>query len=275
MRLAGPDFTPVSPLLMSTPQQNIQVSMPALGVMQVVLNRPAKLNALSRALLIELAEAVDQAVADDATRCIVVTGSDKVFSAGADISEMSARGYAALVDKARMQAWETIERCPKPLIAAVRGIAYGGGHELALLADIIVASETARFAQPEINIGILPGDGATQRLLRIAGKSLTMQMVLTGEPIDAATALRAGLISEVVPADHVLPRAIELAAAIAQKAPISAALAKEAVLAAYETALTEGLRAERRAIRHAFTTEDQREGMAAFFEKRPPRFRGS
>ena len=259
---------------MSAPNENIEVSTPVPGVMQVVLNRPAKLNALSRALLIELAAAIDEAVTDEAIRCIVLTGGEKVFSAGADISEMRQRGYAALIDTARTQAWETIERCSKPLIAAVRGIAYGGGHELALLADIIIAAETARFAQPEINIGILPGDGATQRLVRIAGKSLTMQMVLTGEPIDAATALRAGLVSEVVAPERALPRALELAAAISQKAPISAALAKEAVLAAYETMLSEGLRAERRAIRHAFTTQDQREGMAAFFEKRPPRFEG-
>lgn len=253
---------------------SIDASTPAPGVMLVTLSRPAKLNALSRALLMELADAIDRAVADDVIRCIVMTGSDKAFSAGADIAEMQARGYEALIDKERTSAWETIERCPKPLIAAVRGIAYGGGHELALLADIIIASQTARFAQPEINIGILPGDGATQRLLRVAGKSLAMKMVLTGEPIDAATALRAGLVAEVVAIEQTLPRAIELAAIIAQKAPVAARLVKEATLAAYETTLSEGLRTERRAIRQAFTTEDQREGMTAFIEKRSPRFAG-
>jgi len=254
--------------------ETIEVTAPADGVMLATLNRPAKLNALSRALLIDLAAAIDLAVADDGVRCIVLTGNDKAFSAGADIAEMQTRGYDALIDRERVAAWETIERCPKPLIAAVRGLCYGGGHELSMLADITIASETARFAQPEINIGILPGDGATQRLLRTVGKSLAMRMVLTGEPIDAATALRAGLVAEVVAPGLTLAHAIEIAAVIAQKAPVSARLAKEATLAAYETTLTEGLRAERRAIRHAFTTQDQREGMTAFMEKRPPRFAG-
>jgi enoyl-CoA hydratase len=253
---------------------NIQVATPSPGVVQITLNRPAKHNALSQALIMELADALDGAAEDAAVGCVVLTGSERAFSAGVDITEMQARGLVAITNRQRQGAWERIERFPKPLIAAVRGIAYGGGHELALLADFIIAAETARFAQPEINIGILPGDGATQRLARVAGKALTMKMVLTGEPIDAATALQAGLVAEVVPAERTLPRALELAGTIARKAPISLRLAKEAVLASYETPLREGLATERRAIALAFTTQDQHEGMTAFLEKRPPKFEG-
>jgi enoyl-CoA hydratase len=197
-----------------------------------------------------------------------------LFSAGADIREKQQRFFEAIDNSARRSAWNDIAKFPKPLIAAVEGICFGGGHELALLADIIVAGETARFGQPEINIGILPGDGATQRLTRVGGKSLAMLMVLTGEPISAHRALQAGLISEVVAAGQADARALDIAQAIARKPPRSAELAKAAILAAFQTTLDAGLEFERRAIQHAFTTYDQTEGMNAFFEKRQPSYRG-
>ncbi|MFG1398330.1 enoyl-CoA hydratase-related protein [Roseixanthobacter pseudopolyaromaticivorans] len=245
------------------------------GVLVVTLNRPQKRNALSRALLIELAGICTDAIDDPQVRCVVLTGGPDFFCAGADITEMQTWGFAALEHSGRQAAWDAIAGFPKPLIAAVEGICFGGGHELSMLADMIVASQTARFGQPEINIGILPGDGATQRVTRVVGKSLAMKMMLTGEPIDAARALAAGLVAEVVPPGKTLERACELARIIATKPPIAARLVKEAVLAAYDTPLGAGLHIERRAIRHAFTTQDQKEGMAAFAEKRQPRFQGS
>lgn len=243
-------------------------------VLHVTLSRPAQRNALSNALIIELADTLTAAAGNDDIRCVVLSGQDTFFSAGADIKEMAQSGFAAINNASRNAAWHSIECFPKPLIAAVEGIAFGGGHELVMLADIVIASEGARFAQPEINIGILPGDGATQRLVRVAGKSLTMLMVLTGAPIDAATALQAGLIAEVTPNGAAQSRALEIANVIALKAPVAARLAKRAVLAAYETTLSAGLAAERQAIREAFDTHDQGEGMAAFIEKRPARFTG-
>jgi enoyl-CoA hydratase len=243
-------------------------------VLQLTLNRIEKRNALSNALIAELAGILDAAAEDDAVRVVVLCGHEEFFSSGADIKEMQQRGFEAISNARRVQAWNSIATFPKPLIAAIDGIAYGGGHELALLADITIAGSGAKFAQPEISIGILPGDGATQRIAKVAGKSLTMLMALTGEPIDAATALRAGLVAEVVTDKHAVPRALAVARVIAGKSPIAARLAKEAILAANETMLSAGLAVERRAIRHAFTTQDQREGMAAFFEKRPPRYLG-
>jgi enoyl-CoA hydratase len=249
-------------------------SLHADHVLQLALNRPEKRNALSNALIVKLAELLDDAAVDPAIRCVVLCGTREVFSAGADIGEMRDRGFEAIDNPARQGAWNRIAAFPKPLIAAVEGIAFGGGHELALLADFVVAGSSARFAQPEINIGILPGDGATQRLTRIAGRPLSMMMVLTGEPIDAATALRAGLVAEVIDAGGALARALDLAGRIACKSPAAARLAKEAVRAAYETTLTAGLQAERRAIRHAFSLPDYKEGMAAFFEKRTAQYDG-
>jgi enoyl-CoA hydratase len=243
-------------------------------VLQLTLNRIEKRNALSNALIAELAAVLEAATADDTVRAVVLSGREDFFSSGADIKEMQQRGFEAISNPRRVQAWNVIATFPKPLIAAIDGVAYGGGHELALLADIIIAGSGAKFAQPEISIGILPGDGATQRLARIAGKSLTMLMTLTGEPIDAATALRAGLVAEVVADKQAVPRALDIARTIAIKSPIAARLAKEAILAANETMLSAGLAVERSAIRHAFTTQDQREGMAAFFEKRAPRYQG-
>ncbi len=239
-----------------------------------MLNRAAKRNALSNGLISELAAACRSAALDDEVRCVVLCGSDTFFSAGADIKEMQQRGFEAIDNPERRAAWRDIEGFPKPMIVAVEGICFGGGHELALLADIIIAGETATFGQPEINIGILPGDGATQRLTRVSGKSLAMLMILTGEPISARTALQAGLVAEVVEPGQARDRALTIAELIARKPPRSAELAKAAVLAAYQTTLEVGLEFERQAIRHAFTTDDQSEGMNAFFEKRPPNYRG-
>jgi enoyl-CoA hydratase len=243
-------------------------------VRQLVLNRATKRNALSNGLIAEIAAACRSAALDDDVRCVVLCGSDTFFSAGADIKEMQQRGFEAINNPERRSAWRDIADFPKPMIVAVEGICFGGGHELALLADIIIAGETATFGQPEINIGILPGDGATQRLTRVSGKSLAMLMILTGEPISARTALQAGLVAEIVEAGRARDRALAIAELIARKPPRSAELAKAAVLAAYQTTLDVGLEFERQAIRHAFTTDDQSEGMNAFFEKRPPSYRG-
>jgi enoyl-CoA hydratase len=238
------------------------------------LDRPRQRNALSGELLRQLAAILVAAETDPAIRCVVLTGDDRAFSAGADIKEMQRDGFRAISNHARQSAWRTVERFPKPMIAAVRGLCLGGGLELAMLADIIVAADDAVFGQPEITIGIIPGDGATQRLTRVVGKAMAMKMVLTGEPITAAELLGRGLLAEVLPPAEVLPRAVALAKAIASRAPVAARLAKEAVLAAYETSLSAGLDVERRAIRLAFSTRDQKEGMAAFVEKRAPSFTG-
>jgi enoyl-CoA hydratase len=205
---------------------------------------------------------------------VVLAGNERAFCAGTDITEMVEDGLSAIESPRRNRAWKTIETFPKPIVAAIAGFAFGGGHELAMLCDIVIAGEKARFGQPEINIGVLPGDGGTQRIPRQIGKSMAMKMILTGEPIDAETAWRTGLVAEVVPHDGTLERALDLAATIAQKPPITARLAKQAVLAAYDTTLGMGLRVERQAIALAFETEDRAEGMNAFLEKRPPRFKG-
>ncbi len=252
----------------------IIVERPETAILLLRLNRPGQRNALSAAVLGQLAAALGAARSDEAVRCVVLSGDERVFSAGADIKEMQQRGFDALSDPTRQGAWDTITCFPKPLIAAVRGVCLGGGLELAMLADILLVAEDSVLAQPEIGIGIIPGDGATQRLARTIGKSLTMQMVLTGEPISAQRAVAAGLASEMLPSSEVLGRALAIARVISNRAPVAARLAKESILAAYETPLAAGLAIERRAIRYAFTTDDQKEGMAAFVEKRPPAFTG-
>jgi enoyl-CoA hydratase len=252
----------------------IETSRPRAGVALVRLNRPEKRNALNAALLAELAEALSKAEQEADVGCVVLTGSDSVFSAGADISEMRAHGFAAIDNAGRTRSWSCIEATRLPIVAAVRGTCFGGGHELALLADVVIASDDARFGQPEIKLGILPGDGATQRLTRQVGKYLAMKMILSGDPITSEEAFHAGLVTEIVPAAQCVERALDLAETIASRSPVALRLAKDAVLASYETFLTEGLRTERRNIAHAFLTEDQKEGMAAFFEKRPARFKG-
>ncbi|WP_439402470.1 enoyl-CoA hydratase-related protein [Bradyrhizobium sp. DASA03068] len=247
---------------------------PSPHVRQLKMNRPAKRNALSNELIAAIAGACRAAVADEDIRCIVLTGGEAFFCAGADIKEMQQRGFEAINNPARRNDWRDITNCVKPIIAAVEGICFGGGNELAMLADIIVAGDGARFGQPEVNIGVIPGDGGTQRLTRVAGKSLAMLMVLSGQPISAQTALLAGLVADIVPTGLATARAVEIAGMIAEKPPRSVELAKAAVLAAYQTPLEAGLEFERQAIRVAFTTADQQEGMDAFFEKRSPNYRG-
>jgi enoyl-CoA hydratase len=241
----------------------------------ITLQRPEALNALNTQLLSELAEQLGIAEADSATRVVVITGSRKAFAAGADINEMAERDLVGILNDPRLAAWQRITAFSKPLVAAVNGYALGGGCELAMHADILIAGSDARFGQPEINLGIMPGAGGTQRLLRAVGKSMAMQMVLTGEPIDARQAQQAGLVSEVTEPELTVERALAIAQRISAKAPLAVRLAKEALLKAQDTDLASGLRFER----HAFTllagTQDRAEGIAAFQEKRQPRFTGA
>lgn len=257
-----------------TADEPIVCDVPEPFILRIRLNRPRQRNALNNQLIARLAARLADAASDDSVRCVVLCGQATFFSAGADLKEMLARGFEAIANAERCAAWNTISAFPKPLIAAVEGYAFGGGHELVMLADIVVAGATATFAQPEINIGILPGDGATQRLTRVVGKPLAMRMVLTGEPITAATALAAGIVSELAPDGAAEAAALDIARKIASKPPLSAQYAKRAVLAAYETTLHAGLAVERDAIRDAFDTDDQKEGMRAFVEGRAPVFRG-
>ena len=239
------------------------------------LNRPEALNALSNTLMDELGAALKGFDADDAVRCIVLTGSDKAFAAGADIKEMAGKTYAeAYAQDFITRNWETAAKIRKPVIAAVAGYALGGGCELAMMCDFILAADNARFGQPEINLGIVPGAGGTQRLTRFVGKSKAMEMVLTGRMIDAAEAERCGLVSRVVPLAELIPEAMKAARTIAALSPISVTMAKELVDAAYETPLAQGVMLERRMFQSLFGLEDQKEGMAAFVEKRKPAFKG-
>jgi len=240
----------------------------------VTLNRPRQLNALNWDLVGELGQALEAFDRDDAIRCIIITGAgDRAFAAGADIKEMAEATPVTMLTGA-FEGWERIRRIHKPLIAAVNGYALGGGCELAMHCDIIVASETAQFGQPEINIGVIPGAGGTQRLTRAIGKYLAMEMVLTGRNFSAAELHRAGLVNRVVPAGELMSAAKEIGMKIAAKGPIAVRLAKESVNAALETPLEEGLSIERRNFCLLFSTEDQKEGMRAFVEKRPPEFKG-
>jgi enoyl-CoA hydratase len=240
----------------------------------VRLNRPQQLNALNGALMDALCEALEELDRDEAVRAIVVTGSERAFAAGADIGEMAGASPIDMLVTNRIGQWDRIRRITKPVLAAVNGWALGGGCELAMTLDLIVAGEGARFGQPEINIGVIPGAGGTQRLTRAIGKSKAMRMVLTGEPITASEAERAGLVALVTQDELVVEDALALAATIAQKSPIALRLAKEAVNAAYEMSLTEALAHERRLFYLLFASEDQKEGMAAFLEKRAPDFTG-
>jgi enoyl-CoA hydratase len=244
------------------------------GVALVRLNRPKALNALNAQLMAELAAALTAADADEAVRCIVLTGSEKAFAAGADIKEMAGRGFVEVFTQDLFAAeTDAILRVRKPIIAAVAGYALGGGCELAMICDFILAADTAKFGQPEINLGVIAGIGGTQRLTRVVGKSKAMEMHLTGRMMDAAEAERAGLVSRVVPAEALLDEAMAVAKSIAAKSAIAVKAAKEAVNRSYETPLREGILFERRLFNALFSTEDQKEGMAAFLEKRPPRFR--
>jgi enoyl-CoA hydratase len=239
------------------------------------LNRPEALNALNSHLLDELAQAIGEMDATPRVRAIIVTGSDKAFAAGADVKEMSDKHFVDMfLEDYFTGPTEAIGRCRKPIIAAVAGYCLGGGCELAMLCDFIIAADTAKFGQPEINLGVIPGMGGTQRLTRFVGKSKAMEMCLTGRFMDAAEAERCGLVSRVVPAKDLLRDARETAEKIAEKSPLTVRAIKEAVDRSYETTLREGLLFERRLFNALFSTEDQSEGMAAFMEKRSAQFRG-
>lgn len=238
------------------------------------LNRPKELNALNAALMGELVAALTALDADPAVGALVIAGSDRAFAAGADIREMAGLGAVEMWTRDTISLWDRLRQLRKPLIAAVAGHCLGGGCELAMTCDLIVAAETARFGQPEVNIGVIPGAGGTQRLTRAVGKALAMEMVLNGRLLTAEEAYRFGLVNRVTPAEAYLEEALALAGQIAARAPLAVRLAKEAVNNAFETSLTDGLADERRAFYFLFSTADQKEGMAAFLEKRPPQWQG-
>jgi enoyl-CoA hydratase len=252
--------------------QNIVVkSEGPVGV--ITLNRPNALNALNSALMDELSAAIDTFEADNATRCIVITGSEKAFAAGADIKEMQGKSYAeAYKENFITRNWERTASARKPVIAAVAGFALGGGCELAMMCDFIIAADNAKFGQPEINLGIGPGAGGTQRLTRLVGKAKAMEMCLTGRLIDAAEAERSGLVARVVPLAELMAETMKAANKIASASLPAAMMVKECVDRALETTLSEGIRFERRVFHAMFATEDQKEGMAAFAEKRKAAF---
>ncbi len=244
------------------------------GVACITLNRPDSRNALSNALLQEIAEALAVLRDDTRCRCVVISGGPRVFAAGADLAEMSGKTMTDMLDDIRPQYWSTIASFPKPIIAAVNGYALGGGCELAMHADIIIAGSNAQFGQPEINLGIIPGAGGTQRLIRSVGKALASKMVLSGEFIDASTALSAGLVAEITQPELTLERATALAKTIAARPPIAVQQAKAALLKSFDTTLSAGLDFERKTFVMLAGTEDRNEGIKAFMEKRQPEFKG-
>ena len=240
----------------------------------VTLNRPKVLNALSPDLILELTTALSELDADENVRAVVLTGGPKVFAAGADIGDMADRGPVDQLLRDQTGRWAPLAGFSKPLIAAVNGYALGGGCEVALMCDLIVAGETARFGQPEINLGIIPGAGGTQRWPRTAGKHVAMEVMLTGAPVTAQRAHEVGLVNKVVPAEMTVEVARRLARQVAEKAPLAARMAKEGVLKAFESPLSEGLASERKSFYFLFATDDQKEGMHAFLEKRKGSFKG-
>ena len=244
------------------------------GVALLRLNRPDARNALSRELREEIASGLERLASGEEARCAVIAGSDRFFAAGADIKAMAERPLDAAPDPEGIRFWERLTEVAIPTVAAVSGYALGGGCELALACDMIVADEEARFGQPEIMLGIIPGGGGSQRLARTIGKQRAMEYVLTGRPFDAATALEWGLVNRLAPAGECLRAALELARDVAARAPLAARYAKRAVLAAERTTLQEGLRAERELFDRAMASEDRVEGMRAFLEKRDPEFKG-
>ena len=240
----------------------------------VTLNRPKQLNALNDQLMDELGSALLEMDSDDTVGAIVITGNDKAFAAGADIGAMAQWSYMDVFKTGYItRNWETIRQIRKPVIAAVSGFALGGGCELAMMCDIVIAADTARFGQPEIKLGVIPGAGATQRLPRAVSKAKAMDMCLTARFMDAQEAERAGLVSRVVPAERVVQEALEAAATIAEYSLPAVMMAKESINRAYESTLTEGVLFERRLFHSLFATEDQKEGMSAFMEKRKPGFK--
>lgn len=254
------------------PNHIIVETEPPLGIIR--LNRPKALNALNFELLQELVETLEAFDKDDRIRVTILTGNDEAFSAGADIKELITATPVDLILENKFALWDRLKKTAKPIVGAVSGYTLGGGCELAMNCDIIIASETARFGQPEINIGIMPGAGGTQRLTRAIGKFRAMEMILTGQPITAREAEKHGLVNRIVPVEAYFQEAKKLALQIAQKAPVSVRLAKEAVLKSFDTPLEEGLQFERRNFYLLFSTQDMKEGMTAFTEKRPPQFKG-
>lgn len=245
---------------------------PYIGLVQ--LNRPKELNALNLELMGQLRDALVELDNNPDIRCIIITGNERAFAAGADIKQMAGKNAIDMLKIDQFSTWDTIRRVKKPIIAAVSGFALGGGCELCMLCDMIVASETAQFGQPEINIGVMPGAGGTQRLTRIVGKANAMELVLTGKFINAIRAYELGLVNRVVPVELYLEEATKLATEIAQRSPLAVQAAKESVLKSYETSLQEGLAFERKNFYMLFATEDQKEGMEAFVEKRKADFKG-
>jgi enoyl-CoA hydratase len=242
-------------------------------VATIQLNRPKELNALNLQLMGELKSALEELDNNDEVRAIVIHGNERAFAAGADIKQMAGKTAIDMLKIDQFSTWDSIRRTKKPLVAAVSGFALGGGCELTMLCDMIVASETAQFGQPEINIGVMPGAGGTQRLTKAVGKARAMEMVLTGNFINAEEAREAGLINKVVPVDLYLDEAIKLAQKTAEKSPIAVQMAKESVLKSFDTGLQEGLFFERKNFYMLFSTEDQKEGMNAFIEKRKATFK--
>jgi len=248
------------------------ISTPNPGVLLIQLNRPKALNALNTEVLSNLAAELTTAAESPEIRCVVLTGDSRAFAAGADIGELQLAAQGKFPEQARQQAWQAIREFPKPLIAAVNGFALGGGCELMMHADIVIASTTAKFGQPEINLGIMPGAGGTQRLTRLVGKPVAMKLMLTGEIINASEAYRIGLISEVVQPEVCLDKAIELAATIAAKSSVATQSIKSAILNNYEVGLVQGLNEERAEFLRLVVAEDAAEGIAAFMEKRKADF---
>ncbi len=244
------------------------------GFATVQLNRPQVLNALNREVMDELVSALESLDQDDSIKCIIITGNEKAFAAGADIKEMADATAVEMLVRDQLSKWDRIRKIKKPLIAAVSGFALGGGCELTMLCDIIIASETATFGQPEINIGVMPGAGGTQRLTRAVGKYRAMEMVLTGKFIKAEEAKQAGLVNKIVPVEMLFNEAEEMAVLIASKPPIALKMAKESILKAFDTTIETGLEFERKNFYLLFSTEDQQEGMHAFVEKRKPQWKG-
>lgn len=259
---------------MQTIEQSVIVSRPSSKVAVIQLNRPEARNALNRATRVELAKHFDDLGRDQDVRCVVLTGGSKVFAAGADLREIAGASAVEMLHRQVYRLWKAIADCPKPVIAAVNGSALGGGCELAMHADIIVAGRSAQFGQPEIRVGIMPGAGGTQRLTRAVGKFKAMKLVLTGQPVSGQEAFEMGLASEVVDDDKVQERAMELASLIAEMPPIAAMQIKEVLLAGQDASIEAALMLERTAFHLLFASRDQKEGIAAFFEKRPAIYSG-
>lgn len=253
---------------------NIILERPVEKVALIRFNRPKALNALNTALMTDLADALNTLAEDNSVVCVVLTGNERAFAAGADITEFAGKTTVDMLTSYRFRQWRAVKEFPKPIIAAVSGFCLGGGNELAMHCDMIVAAENARFGQPEINLGIMPGAGGTQRLTRAVGKFRAMEIILTGEFISAQEAYQAGLVNRVVPDELYLEKALELAQTVASKAPLALQLAKESILKAQEMTQDQALDVERKIFYLLFSSEDKDEGVSAFLEKRKPEWKG-